>query len=206
MKRTALMTLCMAMVMATVANAACYKCVNSNGIVSFTDNPPQDAKCEWLSTCSSTYSEELERENEARDANSRSQWAEEEARKSELKQQELEARKLELKQKELELKQRELDEKADQARKEYITEEYNTVIHHPKISKRNHDDRHPSSSKSKSKEQEPDPKARDDFKPKKDVAGQAGSHPSTKITNEKHAEKVQQNPSSQPPSLEKQLK
>jgi hypothetical protein len=199
------LTLCIAMAMASVANAACYKCVNSKGILSFTDNPPQDATCEWLSSCGSTYSEELERENEARDAISRSQWEEAEARKSELKQQELETRKLELKQKELELKQRELDEMADQARKEYITEEYNTVIHHTKIIKRDHDGRHPPSSKSKLKEKEPDPKARKEIKPKNNAAGQAGSHPAMKITNEKSAVKVQQIPSGQPSSPEKKL-
>jgi hypothetical protein len=202
MKRTAL-TLCMVMVMATVANAACYKCINSKGILSFTDNPPQDAKCEWLSNCNSTYSEELERKNEARDAISRSQWEEAEARKSELKHQELEARALELKEKELELKQRELDEMADQARKENISEEYNSVIHHTKKIIRNHDGRHPSSLKSELKEKEPDPKARKDLKPKNNEAGQSGNHPAPKIKNEKSAVKVLQIPSSPPSTLEK---
>lgn len=202
MKRTAL-ALCIVMSMATAANAACYKCVTDKGVVLFTDSPPQNAKCEWLSNCTSTYSEELERENEARDAISRSQWEEEEARKSALKQQELEARQLELKQEELELKQRELDQMADQALKENYSEGYNSIIPYGNRIKRKHDHRHPSPPKSKLKENKPHPKAPKDSNPKDNAAGRIGGHPDTKITNEKRAVKVRQSPSGQPSLPEK---
>jgi hypothetical protein len=205
MKRTAL-TLCVIMAMGTLANAACYKCVNSKGDVSFTDNPSQDVKCEWLAKCSSTYNEEMERENEKKDAISRSQWEEAEARKSELKQQEMDAKKLELKQKELELRQRELDATADQAQKENITDVYVPVIRHRKIIKENHDGRYPLPPESEMKHKELDPKARKDMKQKNKVKGQAGSPPATKITNENSTDKVQQITPTQPYPIVKQIK
>ena len=61
------LTLCILLFLAIVANAACYKCKTSKGTV-FTDSPPQDAECELLGQCTNTYSESMEQELKARDA------------------------------------------------------------------------------------------------------------------------------------------
>lgn len=66
MKRIAL-TLCVLLALVTASNAACYNCKTSKGTL-FTDNPPQDAECEWLGRCSKTYSEEQQRASKAKDA------------------------------------------------------------------------------------------------------------------------------------------
>ena len=45
MKRI-LLTLCVFIALASLANAGFYSCVDKNGNTFLTDNPPQDAKCE----------------------------------------------------------------------------------------------------------------------------------------------------------------
>jgi len=172
MKRTVL-ALCIFIALVTAVDATCYKCLNDRGFVSFTDDPPPDAKCEWLAKCSSTYSEELQRAIEAKDAISSSQFMEAEARKSELKQRELDAKKLEL-------KQRESDAKADQVQIEYFTEIYNTEIY-------NNVGKHPYGNENH-KKRELDAKPRKGFTEKNNIDIQ----PATKIINKKSTAKVQQ--------------
>lgn len=45
MKRI-LLTLCVFIALSSLANAELYNCVDKNGNVFITDNPPQDVKCE----------------------------------------------------------------------------------------------------------------------------------------------------------------
>ena len=46
MKRI-ILTLCVFIALASFANAGFYHCVDKNGNTFLTDNPPQDAKCEY---------------------------------------------------------------------------------------------------------------------------------------------------------------
>jgi hypothetical protein len=64
-----LLTLCVFIALASLANAEFYNCVDKDGNTFLTDNPPQDAKCESKGTDNESANQQQQSDVEAQQKN-----------------------------------------------------------------------------------------------------------------------------------------